>query len=90
MIKVEVKAETNLDGQTVSFECPNCHHQITETVGRLRKEGYNCPSCAQMLDPTRKPAVTGIKHGMSVSKPTVVSKMEVSASPFLQKKKRKL
>jgi len=43
-----------------------------------------------MLDPTRKPAVTGIKHGMSVSKPTVVSKMEVSASPFLQKKKRKL
>jgi ribosomal protein L37AE/L43A len=36
---------TMFDNEKIEFECPNCHAKLRETIGRLNRGGYSCPSC---------------------------------------------
>lgn len=39
-----------LDDIPVHFECPNCQHEISETVGWLKSEGNHCPGCGTVFE----------------------------------------
>lgn len=41
---------TMFDGEATEFDCPNCGHKITTTVGRLKRGDYPCSNCGTVAD----------------------------------------
>ena len=41
---------TMFDNEKFEFECPKCHQKLSETIGRLNRGSYSCPSCGQQFD----------------------------------------
>lgn len=41
----EMPKKLSIDTAKLSFNCPGCGQKITESVGRLKKDGNACPGC---------------------------------------------
>jgi predicted RNA-binding Zn-ribbon protein involved in translation (DUF1610 family) len=37
---------TSVDAHVVKFQCPNCGHELEQTIGQIKSsEHMNCPGC---------------------------------------------
>jgi transcription elongation factor Elf1 len=43
----EAPSMTGVDAHTIRFQCPNCGHELEQTIGKLKSsEHMRCPGCS--------------------------------------------